>query len=430
MSAAKTPNNEGSVYQRASDGKWCAAVTLPSGRRKIAYGATEKEAIRERRKMLARVEAGKPSPAGRTPTLGAYLTRWLDVRIAGEVEAGHLDESTADSYRQIVEGHILPCAIARVKVNALSPDDVRSWQRERLKTTSSRGKPFSPRTVGMAHAALRRALNDAMRDEVLTRNIAALVKLPSGQSKPVDAPTEQDLEKVFVEMMTDDLDVLWFTMLAFGPRRGEALAMRWSLTNLEAGTTKLRKQLRRVRGDVDQATGRRRGRLVEKDLKAKRQPRVVGPVRPCRRDGRAAARPPARRGLPRLRRGCQHQGSSVDAPAHSRVDDERPLRPCLRECPPRYRGSDGRRAASDRKYVVTGLLHPLLHSDLVTQSPGEFALVKCGAPEGIRTPNLLIRSQMLYPLSYGRGCPAIVPGRLARRLRDSNPGGALGPQPH
>ena len=27
---------------------------------------------------------------------------------------------------------------------------------------------------------------------------------------------------------------------------------------------------------------------------------------------------------------------------------------------------------------------------------------KRGAPEGIRTPNLLIRSQMLYPLSYGR----------------------------
>ena len=26
-----------------------------------------------------------------------------------------------------------------------------------------------------------------------------------------------------------------------------------------------------------------------------------------------------------------------------------------------------------------------------------------GAPGGIRTPNLLIRSQMLYPLSYGRG---------------------------
>jgi hypothetical protein len=31
-----------------------------------------------------------------------------------------------------------------------------------------------------------------------------------------------------------------------------------------------------------------------------------------------------------------------------------------------------------------------------------FRLVRHGAPEEIRTPNLLIRSQMLYPLSYGR----------------------------
>jgi hypothetical protein len=31
-----------------------------------------------------------------------------------------------------------------------------------------------------------------------------------------------------------------------------------------------------------------------------------------------------------------------------------------------------------------------------------FLPVRHGAPEEIRTPNLLIRSQMLYPLSYGR----------------------------
>src|SRR5215208_7024549 len=32
------------------------------------------------------------------------------------------------------------------------------------------------------------------------------------------------------------------------------------------------------------------------------------------------------------------------------------------------------------------------------------------APEGIRTPNLLIRSQMLYPLSYGCRCSVVVRG--------------------
>jgi hypothetical protein len=32
------------------------------------------------------------------------------------------------------------------------------------------------------------------------------------------------------------------------------------------------------------------------------------------------------------------------------------------------------------------------------------------APEEIRTPNLLIRSQMLYPLSYGRLCSIVFNG--------------------
>src|SRR5450759_1450803 len=36
-------------------------------------------------------------------------------------------------------------------------------------------------------------------------------------------------------------------------------------------------------------------------------------------------------------------------------------------------------------------------------TPGAFSRGKSGAPGGIRTPDHLIRSQVLYPLSYGRG---------------------------
>jgi hypothetical protein len=39
--------------------------------------------------------------------------------------------------------------------------------------------------------------------------------------------------------------------------------------------------------------------------------------------------------------------------------------------------------------------YPYIHSVV-------FSLVRYGAPGETRTPNLLIRSQMLYPLSYGR----------------------------
>jgi hypothetical protein len=43
------------------------------------------------------------------------------------------------------------------------------------------------------------------------------------------------------------------------------------------------------------------------------------------------------------------------------------------------------------------------------------------APEEIRTPNLLIRSQMLYPLSYGRMC-SIIPVAEARGFEPPVPG--------
>src|SRR5262249_14810258 len=111
---------------------------------------------------------------------------------------------------------------------------------------------------------------DAMADESygLSRNVAALVRLPSGQSKPaVVAPTEEEIEAVFAEMGLDKYSALWLTLLAVRPRPGEALRMRWSLTDLDAATTRLRKQIRRVRGEVDPTTGKRRGKLVEKDLK-------------------------------------------------------------------------------------------------------------------------------------------------------------------
>ena len=57
--------------------------------------------------------------------------------------------------------------------------------------------------------------------------------------------------------------------------------------------------------------------------------------------------------------------------------------------------------------------------EITTQSnKRQFLHINC-APVGIRTPNLLIRSQMLYPLSYGRnGEKAILSCRRAHITRE------------
>ncbi len=49
-------------------------------------------------------------------------------------------------------------------------------------------------------------------------------------------------------------------------------------------------------------------------------------------------------------------------------------------------------------------LWPLNESGPLSRA-ASYCLNQC-APGGIRTPNLLIRSQMLYPLSYGRSVAA------------------------
>jgi hypothetical protein len=63
--------------------------------------------------------------------------------------------------------------------------------------------------------------------------------------------------------------------------------------------------------------------------------------------------------------------------------------------------------------------------------PVVFSLVKYGAPEEIRTPNLLIRSQMLYPLSYGRMfCCGPTMIRPSAEAPGFEPGRERNPQPH
>jgi hypothetical protein len=72
------------------------------------------------------------------------------------------------------------------------------------------------------------------------------------------------------------------------------------------------------------------------------------------------------------------------------------------------------RAAADRIADVLTADDQALPSASLAQEASDWAgeegrsCIAAGrwsAPEGIRTPNLLIRSQMLYPLSYGRRVP-------------------------
>src|SRR6266702_4394297 len=75
-SKGRRGNNEGGIYQRESDGLWCASVSIELGKRKVLYGKTREEVASKLVTALNDVKNGLTLPSYRM-TLGAFLDRCL-----------------------------------------------------------------------------------------------------------------------------------------------------------------------------------------------------------------------------------------------------------------------------------------------------------------------------------------------------------------
>ena len=255
-------HNEGSLYRRQSDGVWVGAVSLPDGRRRAVYGRTQREARDKLRQLQRQVDEGLPIQPGRAMTVTQYLEHWLTVMLPARVEAGHMRPSTLHSYDQVARRHIMP-TLGKIPIAKLGPPKVREWLHGLGQQPSVRKRPLSPRTVAYSHSVLRSALSDAMRDELVSRNVATLVKAPRGRGHQVEPLSPDEAKAVMAAATGDRLRALWVVLMAIGLRRGEALALRWSDVDLEEGIVRVSRSLQRVLGDPDPATGKRKWVLVE-----------------------------------------------------------------------------------------------------------------------------------------------------------------------
>lgn len=97
---------------------------------------------------------------------------------------------------------------------------------------------LSARTVTQAATILKRALKDAVRWGRLARNPADAVDPPRRQLRPELAVWDAETLAEFLTRAHDEQDrlaPLWEFMAATGVRRGEALGLRWSDVDLDAG---------------------------------------------------------------------------------------------------------------------------------------------------------------------------------------------------
>ncbi|MFF4644714.1 tyrosine-type recombinase/integrase [Streptomyces sp. NPDC001389] len=256
MAGKKNPNGAGSIWQR-KDGRYEARVYVPqpdgTRARKTVYGKTWQECDEKRQELVLRDRQGVP-----TPTRSARLSEWLPYWLEQHVEPRR-KLSTYDKYETHVRLHLVPILGTR-SLESLSTADVR-----RFLTRVQKDKTVA--TAKEAHRVLRTALSGAVRDELITRNVASLVEPPRAKQREIRPWTLEETLAFLEAARGEALYAAFVLAIAMGLRRGELVGLRWSDLDLDKRVLHVRQQ-----------TQRRRGQLYQDDPKSRRQRAVPLPA--------------------------------------------------------------------------------------------------------------------------------------------------------
>jgi integrase len=108
------------------------------------------------------------------------------------------------------------------------------------------------RTLRDLRAVLRSALGNAMREELVGKNVAALVKLPAVRRTRRKAWTVDEARRLLDSARAegDPLYAAYVLVLVLGLRKGEVLGLSWSDVAVDAGELTINRQLQRVRREL------------------------------------------------------------------------------------------------------------------------------------------------------------------------------------
>lgn len=275
MAGRKRANGEGTIYQRA-DGRWEGAgyvLTADGASKRLrVYGATRKEAADKLAKKLADSLHSRPVATDATITLGVYLSRWLTTVVVHRVRP-----TTFATYDIYVRKFLIP-GLGHRPLGALSVAEVRAfldnlqtvcqccaqgWDAARDSTHRRKDRrprccavnaccrhTIKPATVRYIRAVLSSALAHAVREEVLHRNVASVVRLPTPRRSGYQPFTAGEARKYLYAAAFHRHGPLFELALRTGMRRGELLGLQWADLDLDTGHLSVRRTLARTKGGM------------------------------------------------------------------------------------------------------------------------------------------------------------------------------------
>ena len=225
-------------------------------RRRWHPAGTDRSTAVQLAATLAEARRGDRGAERSSLTVAVYLTqRWLPAKRVV------LRPSTWDSYRRIIDLHVVP-TIGRIPLRHLRPDHLERLYAQLLTNGRVDGKGgLDNKTVVEVHMVLRRALDDATRRALMHSNPAQIAHAP--KRRPLSSVTSHawnaDQLRTFLAFTSDHRfhTALWVAANT-GMRRGELLGLRWGDIDIVNGRVSVNRTLVSVGYELHETKGKTR----------------------------------------------------------------------------------------------------------------------------------------------------------------------------
>ncbi len=244
----KRAYGEGGVFQREGSDDWIGTTRYEdpeTGEKKKhwVYGKTRKEVAAKKKAFEDDLKKGVLPKAGKI-TLSTWLDTWLETYVKIRVR-----QNTYDGYKRIVDGHLKP-TLGSFTVKSLRPDQIQKMLNEKLISGNLRdkGQPLSARQVEYIYSVLHMALERALKNSLVTRNVCDAVDKPK-KVKHEFIPWSAEQTNEFLSSVKDDR-LFPFYMVAWGAglRRAEILGLQWPDIDLGKGNLTVKRVYVRIKG--------------------------------------------------------------------------------------------------------------------------------------------------------------------------------------
>ncbi|MBV9690100.1 MAG: tyrosine-type recombinase/integrase [Ktedonobacteraceae bacterium] len=232
MSRGRRGNGEGTITQR-KNGTFEAKITIEGGKRKSIYGKTRKE-VQEKLKIALREQQQGTLVTSPQQKLEVFLKDWLE-----STQKHSVRPRTYERYEEIVRLHIIP-VLGRHYLQKLTAQQVQAFYTKKL------DEGLAAKTVENFHIVLHKALDTAVKWNLISRNVCDLVTPPRGEEFEIKPLTVDQIHKLLDVMRGHRSEALFLLALVTGMRRGEIMGLKWQDIDFATSTLQVRRILTRV----------------------------------------------------------------------------------------------------------------------------------------------------------------------------------------